>query len=465
MRHRHLAMVGGLCLFTLAAACAGSGRPSARVTRPPAAAAADTASAPATIVRGSTRRELGKVDPACNGGRGIHLEADQGYVDQIVTVETSRGLTLVAFDTMTSGDSPIGRALIYAITARCTIDRSFGSDGSVSPSIPGVAASTGFGLASGRDGKFFVLSGRRRMTLIGEFDRNGSIDTSFGVRGWASFVAPGGVAHYGAYVADMIQEPDGNILAFANNAEAHYETRAYVFDLHADGTVDRGFGDEGHLSVFPRMTYAWQVLDEPDGSIALTGSLGGGGCYTMPIEWLTADGVPETQADANYIAAHSFPSKLASSATNFVDPAGGVGVIGEVTPDCDRIHRSARPYEAIEELNPDGSPDRHFGHDGMLRIATTNSANFDFSATQTGEGHLVLQGYGSGDDPYLYLQDLEKDGSTVPGFGHHGVVRLRFPELDNNQEAIPADVLSGPNGDIMIAAPVGNGVTIEEIAS
>ena len=49
------------------------------------------------------------------------------------------------------------------------------------------------------------------------------------------------------------------------------------------------------------------MLVQPDGLIAITGTLGGGGCFTMPIEWLTDDGSVATSIDADYDRTHSFP--------------------------------------------------------------------------------------------------------------------------------------------------------------
>jgi hypothetical protein len=247
----------------------------------------------------------------------------------------------------------IGGNVIYATTDQCTIDRSFGREGNINPKIPGPASSRYFGsLAPGQNGKFFVLAGRPLTWLVGEFDRNGSIDTSFGNRGWVSIVVPGGEAPFSTYPSTVFQERDGTILAFGDNAQSHAGTQAYLYALHINGTIDTQFGESGHLSVFSVMTLGSRLLVQADGSIAVIGGLGGGGCYTMPIEWVSAAGVPENTSDANYAATHSFPLESASFSTNFIDKAGGVGIIGEVLPSCSEPSPQSPPYEAIESAEP-----------------------------------------------------------------------------------------------------------------
>jgi hypothetical protein len=99
----------------------------------------------------------------------------------------------------------------------------------------------------------------------------------------------------------------------------------------------------------------------------------------------------------------------------------------------------------------------------VLDIATTNPDNFDFSVARLTDEHLIPEAYADESSPYVFLQDFEEDGSPVLGFGHDGVLRLKFPEIDSHSFPGPSDVVSGARGDILIVGPIGNGVTVEEI--
>ena len=160
-----------------------------------------------------------------------------------------------------------------------TLDNSFGSRGRVRTDFPGLAAVPS-SVVIQPDGKIVVAGGAFPLfTFAGNFEvvrynRNGSLDTSFGNGGIVTTNFP-----QGSYAFDVALQPDGKIIAagtvFVNfiigeSSDTDFALARY----NPDGTPDATFGNGGQVSTdfVGFEDDAFSVLIQPDGKIVAVGS-------------------------------------------------------------------------------------------------------------------------------------------------------------------------------------------------
>ena len=150
------------------------------------------------------------------------------------------------------------------------LDTSFGSGGKLT--LAGV--DVGQGLARQADGQFVLVGSVTETTvpatarfLLKRLNADGSPDTTFGNAGtvdtaFSSSAAAGGVALQG----------DGKIVVVGTSAFS-VNANFVVARYNADGSVDRGFGSDGNLTVdfFGFSDVGENVLMQPDGKIVVGG--------------------------------------------------------------------------------------------------------------------------------------------------------------------------------------------------
>jgi hypothetical protein len=403
-------------------------------------------------------RGLGNIDTRCNDGHGLLIRAPHGDVSDLLTTETSTGVTIVGFDTVTPSDgTQVDPETYYAVGPDCRLDHRFGTQGIIRPRLPGNGKDLYVvGLAPGLDGHFFLLASGPAQWLIGEFNATGSLDVAFGSHGWVSLVPPGADTGYRyPYPQDLVQEPNGLIVVTGENARPHADVASFVYELFANGAVDRTFGHDGHARVLPEIAYADDLFVQPDGSIAVTGVLGGGGCFDMQINWLEPDGSRDVARDANFNRSRSFPSTYGFNGADFVDASGGVGVIGSEEP-CGSTAATARSYDAAEALTPDGTVDRGFGNHGTTYFSMPNPAASDTSAVSLPNGDVILESVSGSTS---YVQDFTSAGIPIRAFGHRDTLRIATAPA---AWGYSASVLAGARGDFVVVFPANHVVTIEE---
>src|ERR1044071_450743 len=160
-----------------------------------------------------------------------------------------------------------------------TLDNTFGLRGKVRTDFPGLAAVPS-AVVIQTDGKIVVAGGAFPLfTFLGNFEvvrynRNGSLDTSFGNGGIVTTFFP-----EGSYAFDVALQPDGKIIAagtvfvdfvIGESSNTDFALARY----NTDGTPDTTFGSGGQVSTdFAGVEDdAFSVLIQPDGKIVDVGS-------------------------------------------------------------------------------------------------------------------------------------------------------------------------------------------------
>lgn len=318
-----------------------------------------------------------------------------------------------------------------------TLDRTFGSRGRVKTDFPGLAAVPSSVVVQ-PDGKIVVAGGAFFLfTFAGNFEivrynRNGSLDTSFGNGGIVTTVFPGG----GSYAFSLALQPDGKIVAagtvFVNFDPGEMsDTDFGLARYNPDGTLDTTFGSGGLVTTdfVGKEDDAFSVLIQPDGKIVAVGSA------NDPAKFYDF-------AVARYLS------------NGTIDTSFGIG--GKVTTDFrnggfDRAHSAAIQADgsivaagfaigltglsenfAVARYTSSGVLDSTFASGGKTQIDFGSCCQSAYSVLLQGDGKIVTVGYAnteSSDSDFL-LARLSSTGSLDASFGIGGKVRTSFGDLN-----------------------------------
>jgi uncharacterized delta-60 repeat protein len=161
-----------------------------------------------------------------------------------------------------------------------TLDTTFGVRGRVRTDFPGLAAVPS-SVVIQPDGKIVVAGGAFPLfTFAGDFkvvryNPNGSLDTSFGSGGIVTTIFPGD----GSYAFALALQSDGKIIAAGTdfvdfNPGDMSDTDFALARYNPDGSLDTTFGNGGTVTTdfFGTEDDVFSVLIQPDGKIVAVGS-------------------------------------------------------------------------------------------------------------------------------------------------------------------------------------------------
>jgi uncharacterized delta-60 repeat protein len=306
-----------------------------------------------------------------------------------------------------------------------TLDTTFDRDGEVTTSFSSKSTANGYAVALQSDGKIIVAGsvktgGGQGDVAVVRYNRNGSLDTTFGKGGLVSFDVASGSDDSAIGVA---VQPDGKIVLTGTiylPAPAN-SYAIYVARLNPNGTLDTTFDGDGKAvtTLGQELSAAFGLALQPDGKIVVVG--------------------------------HSF---------NGNDPTeGGTG------------------YDvALARFNGNGTPDSTFGGDGLVTVdfdlTPTLGPNVGTALALQPDGKILVAGYtGGGPDPappsHFGLLRLNGDGSLDTGFGTNGAVvtAMSTPGGDAAYAVVvQADgkiVVGGAaNGDFALARYLGDSAAL-----
>ncbi len=153
-----------------------------------------------------------------------------------------------------------GRFLLARFDEDGIPDPSFGEGGFSVPSIPGSISASAIAIAVQPDGKLVVAgrtldacqvkppSGRCWNLVIGRFNSDGSVDSTFGQGGFAR-LATSNDQRFEPGDVDLAVLPDGKLLLSEGTGSGR---EAFVLARYdADGTLDQSFGKKGIATALP----------------------------------------------------------------------------------------------------------------------------------------------------------------------------------------------------------------------
>jgi uncharacterized delta-60 repeat protein len=255
------------------------------------------------------------------------------------------------------------------------------------------------------------------VAVLARYNRDGSLDTTFGIGGRAILDPPLGAVN----VNGVVLLPSGKILALIDPTHTEATAPGAVVRVNPDGSLDSTFGSDGLLQFNFRLQTI--VALQNDRFLAA-----GAGPWRVSnpdpyiqIGRYDADGTPDTRFGVDGITdvpgwtyvARVLPladGRILFAGNYALDPAGGSGAVG-----------AAR-------LRADGSPDLTYGDAGKVVVQTGSFyGDVATSAALQRDGKVVLGGYArTGGSDFLAVR-FTVGGKPDPSFGNHGQVSTSFP--------------------------------------
>ena len=223
----------------------------------------------------------GLTDPSFGKNGTLKIGPHQAFSSYGYTVECVENNKIVVGGTRLDSIWGCTRATLYKVKNNGTLDTSFGTNGYVELNI-GEGAEQLLDIQVDNDGNYLCAGHSwldnepylRYETYVTRITKDGDIDTSFGVDGYARLepLENGANDCYGITIA-----PDGQIFG-AITAELWYDEtltamRVYAFNLTADGQLNEDFAGTGYLPYgldYPEV-YLREIDIQKDGIIVAAG--------------------------------------------------------------------------------------------------------------------------------------------------------------------------------------------------
>ena len=304
---------------------------------------------------------------------------------------------------------PLAVALLFiagsAEGAPGALDASFGQGGTVVTFLS-TEGSAAHALVLQADGKLVAVgfntppetpNSYRQIALV-RYDRDGSLDTSFGSDGVVETSIEGGYAEANAAVL----QPDGKIVVAGDYQMAAGGSEFALARYTSDGSLDPSFGTDGivRTQVEDVSSKAFGVALQPDGKIVAGGeATSSTGSGSAVVRYLP-DGSLDTSFGNSGIVFSTQPGENGFAALA-LQPDGKILGVGRNTP--------------LTRYKADGTLDTSFGSGGISAASTPDAAALALQV----DGKVVVVG---GTANSFVLVRVNPDGVVDPSFGTAGVV-------------------------------------------
>jgi len=290
----------------------------------------------------------------------------------------------------------LGNIEMVRYNSNGNLDRSFGDNGIVTTVLD--AGSYANAVVQQSDGKIIVAGTLFVDVVIGDqsdtdfvlvrYNRNGSLDTTFGNGGVVS------TDFFGREddAFSVLLQPDGKIVAVgsANDPASYYDFAAVRY-LN-NGTIDETFGTSGTVTTdFGDQNFdrARSAVLLPNGKIIAAGFAisQGGGVQNFAVARYTKDGVLDNGFSNDGKQQITFDNCCQSANQVLLQPDGKIITVGYAnTEDSDSDFLLAR-------LNPNGSLDSTFGVAGKVRTSFGDLNGGANGAALQQDGKIVAAGF------------------------------------------------------------------------
>jgi uncharacterized delta-60 repeat protein len=318
-----------------------------------------------------------------------------------------------------------------------TLDSRFGRNGKARTDFPGLAAVPSSVLIQ-PDGKILVAGGAFPLfTFLGDFklvryNRNGSLDTSFGDGGIVTTSFPG----QGSYAFAVALQPDGKIIAagtdFVNfSSEDNSDTDFAIERYNPDGTPDTTFDGDGQVTTdFDGFNDdAFAILVQPDGKLVAIGSAKNPtNFYDFAAVRYLANGAIDTSFGVSGKVRTDFGDHNWDQARSAVmQPDGKIVAAGFAIS-----QNGLSENFAVARYTSGGVLDTTFSNDGMTQIDFGSCCQTAYQVLLQSDGKIITVGYAnteSSDSDFL-LARLNSGGTLDTAYGIGGKVRTSFGNLN-----------------------------------
>ncbi len=328
-----------------------------------------------------------------------------------------------------------------------TIDRTFGSRGRVKTDFPGLAAVPS-SVVIQPDGKIVVAGGAFPLfTFAGNFkivryNRNGSLDTSFGSGGIVTTFFPSG-----SYASAVALQSDGKIIAGGTvfidvNIGDASDTDFAMARYNPDGSLDATFGNGGQVTTdfVGKEDDAFSVLVQPDGKIVAVGSANDPVKFYdfAAVRYLSNGAIDTTFGTAGKVTTDFRGGGFDRAHSAALQPDGSIIAAGFAISAS-----GASENFAVARYTSSGVLDTTFSGDGKAQVDFGSCCQAAYEVLLQSDGKIITVGYPNSEssDSDFLLARLTSTGALDPTFGIGGKVRTSFGDLNGGAQgaALQAD--------------------------
>ncbi len=350
-------------------------------------------------------------------------------------------------------------ATIHHVNAQAgTLDNSFSDNGYALFSLSGYNTSTGTGIELENDGKY-LISGKvsSQVPDISKFlairvNTNGTIDSSFGVNGFAANNTFGR-----SFAHDLGLQTDGKVLLTGQDFDNVSVTENIgVMRLKTNGSLDTSFGDSGRVDIDHGHTEEGHtIIQLADGKIVLTGhtdydlpsnTIDGPNKNNIFLARLNADGSSDNTFGTNGFTTFDFGQTQDYSKNMMLQ--NDKYIAGSCT--C----YNSKCHAAFIRVTNNGSLDTSFGTNGIASNLIGIESVFWRMAFQS-DGKIIAVGQVIYTEPDydLFVQRFFANGKIDSSFGVNGSFSLDLGEPAEKFE----DVAVQSDGKIVCAGYTSEG--------
>jgi len=318
-----------------------------------------------------------------------------------------------------------------------TLDRTFGSRGRVRTDFPGLAAVPS-SVVIQPDGKIVVAGGAFPLfTFAGDFkivryNRNGSLDTSFGDSGIVTTSFPGD----GSYAFAVALQADGKIIAAGTdfvdfNPGDMSDTDFALARYNPDGTPDATFGSGGQVTTdfLGKEDDVFSVLIQPDGKIVAVGSSNDPVNFYdfAAVRYLSNGTIDSTFGVGGKVSTDFRGGGFDQARSAALQADGSIVAAGFATT----VSGGSENF-AVARYTSSGVLDTTFSGDGKTQINFGSCCQSAYQVLLQSDGKIVTVGFPnseSSDSDFLVAR-LDSTGALDSAFGIGGKVRTSFGDLN-----------------------------------
>ncbi|MBA3961554.1 MAG: hypothetical protein H0X40_06600 [Chthoniobacterales bacterium] len=389
----------------------------------------------------------GDLDPTFGIGGMVMTDINRSTdIGNAVAVQTDGKLVVVGTSYL-HNDYSGEDFVVTRYNTNGTLDSTFGRGGRVRTDFPGLAAVPS-SVVIQPDGKIVVAGGAFPLfTFAGNFEvvrynRNGSLDTSFGNGGIVTTNFPGG-----SYAFDVALQADGKIIAagtvfvdfvIGESSNTDFALARY----NADGTPDGTFGNGGQVSTdFVGLEDdAFSVLIQPDGKIVAVGSANDPATFYdfAAARYLSNGAIDTTFGVGGKVRTDFGDQNFDRARSAALQPDGKMVAAGFAIS-----HGGGVQNYAVARYTSSGVLDTTFSNDGLAQIDFGDCCQSANKVLLQSDGKIIVVGYANTEDSDsdFLLARLSPSGSLDSTFGVSGKVRTSFGDLNGgaNGAALQSD--------------------------
>lgn len=351
-------------------------------------------------------------------------------------------------------DNVSGDFALLRLNEDGSFDDTFGTNGIALIQTPETEASEAMTLLD--DGKILMVGYRDDNLTAAKFNTDGSLDTSFGVNGWAVVVFD----NISSYADDVAIQDDGKIVisGFALNMDNRFQIAGAR--LNPDGSVDSSFGTNGTVlfNVGEWNDFGEGVVIQDDGKILIGGHKWISNVqqkHDLFVSRLNTDGSLDTSYGDNGTATARLVDG-ANYANGLVLQADGKPILAGYTVLQGEINM------AMVRFDTTGNLDSTFDGDGMVSFDYQGREDYCYAIALQADNKIILAGYsyGGGGSEFEVARFLN-DGTVGTEDFQNMEFRL-YPNPANNQITVELSDASS-NYQVAIFDVLGKQVYASEI--